>query len=113
MEQSGENTSCEPEFIATKIDVVTPDIDVGASEEVVTQQGCVEQIISIADGKVILMDSFVQTVCEMEDAAIQTTTTRVFSIYNFDNDEPAVHFYTGLENHMKFFFILKTLGPVA
>ncbi|KAH3886857.1 hypothetical protein DPMN_010870 [Dreissena polymorpha] len=92
MEQYGENTSCEPEFIATKIDVVTSDIDVGASEEVVSEQECVEQIISIADGKVTFMDSFVQTECEMEDAAIQTTTTRAFSIHNFDDDEPAVHF---------------------
>ncbi|KAH3800241.1 hypothetical protein DPMN_153872 [Dreissena polymorpha] len=49
MQQSGENTSFEPEFIATKIDIVTSDIDVGASEEVVTQQECVEQIISIID----------------------------------------------------------------
>ncbi|KAH3807343.1 hypothetical protein DPMN_135681 [Dreissena polymorpha] len=114
MEQSGENTSCEPEFIATKIDVVTSDIDVGASEKVVTEQECVEQIISIADGKVTFMDSIVQTECEIEDAAIQTTTTtRAFSIHNFDDDEPAVHFYTGLENYMKFFFILNTLGPAA
>ncbi|KAH3720923.1 hypothetical protein DPMN_063834 [Dreissena polymorpha] len=61
MEQFGENTSFEPEFIATKIDVVASDIDAGASEEFVIQQECVEQIISIADGKVIFMDLFVQT----------------------------------------------------
>ncbi|XP_052213324.1 uncharacterized protein LOC127849625 [Dreissena polymorpha] len=113
MEQSGENTSFEPEYIATKIDIVTSDIDVGASEEVVTQQECVEQIISITDEKVTFMDSFVQTECETEDAAIQTTTTLAFSINKFEDDEAAVHFYTGLENYMKFFFVLNTLGPAA
>ncbi|XP_052212564.1 THAP domain-containing protein 5-like [Dreissena polymorpha] len=111
MEQSGENTSFEPEYIATKIDIVTTDIDVGASEEVVTQQECVEQIISITDEKVTFMDSFVQTECETEDAAIQTTTTLAFSINKFEDDEAAVHFYTGLENYMKFFFVLVGSTP--
>ncbi|XP_052075621.1 uncharacterized protein LOC127713058 [Mytilus californianus] len=45
--------------------------------------------------------------------ASQTLKHRMFSAENFRNDTAGLHFYTGVENIEKFFFILYTLGPSA
>ena len=43
----------------------------------------------------------------------QTPKQPMFSIENFVDDDAGVHFYTGLENYIKFNFVLSTLGHAA
>ena len=43
----------------------------------------------------------------------QTMKQAVFGVENFYNDNAGIHFYTGLETIVKFFFVLQTLGPAA
>lgn len=43
----------------------------------------------------------------------QTPKLPMFTIDNFEKDDAGIHFYTGLENYGKFFFVLHTLGPAA
>lgn len=34
-------------------------------------------------------------------------------IDNFEKDDAGIHFYTGLETYIKFYMVLRTLGPAA
>lgn len=53
--------------------------------------------------------------CAKEYVSVPTQTPkqRMYSIENFRKDSAGVHFYTGLENIFKFYFVLHTLGPAA
>jgi hypothetical protein len=97
------NTTQEPEYVAYKIDSFTSELGVGATEEVVPE---VEVLNEVPDENMCFERKHV-------DAEVQTPKCPAYSIHNFENDEAAVHFYTGLETYMKFFFILNTLGPAA
>ena len=44
---------------------------------------------------------------------IMTVPQPMYSIEKFNNDDKAIHFYTGLESKSKFMFVLNTLGPAA
>ena len=46
-------------------------------------------------------------------ASTQTPSKPKFDIDDFISDDAGIHFYTGLENYMKFKFVLSTLGPAA
>ena len=50
---------------------------------------------------------------EFHDMMTQTVPQPMYSIENFNNDDKAIHFYTGLESYSKFMFVLCTLGPAA
>lgn len=50
---------------------------------------------------------------EFHDMVTQTVPQPLYSIENFNNDDKAIHFYTGLESYSKFMFVLSTLGPAA
>ena len=50
---------------------------------------------------------------EFHDMMTQTVPQPLYSIENFNNDDKAIHFYTGLESNSKFMFVLNTLGPAA
>lgn len=88
---------------ATKLDIVCDDLAVGACEEVVPMETCCVDEDTGSE----------QYEHKKVDAEIQTLKSPAFSIYNFENDPAAIHFYTGLENYLKFFFVLNTLGPAA
>ena len=50
---------------------------------------------------------------QISDVETQTLKLPPFCIHNFEHDSAAVHFYTGLEDYLNFFFVLNTLGPAA
>lgn len=43
----------------------------------------------------------------------QTPTLPPMCIDNFEKDDAGIHFYTGLETYVKFYMVLRTLGPAA
>lgn len=43
----------------------------------------------------------------------QTSILPPMCIDNFEKDDAAIHFYTGLETCVKFYMVLRTLGPAA
>jgi hypothetical protein len=49
----------------------------------------------------------------MATSETQTTKQQKYSIEDFRHNDAGVHFYTGLENILKFYFVLSTLGPSA
>ncbi|XP_052788486.1 uncharacterized protein LOC128223234 [Mya arenaria] len=93
----------QPEFIAQKLEIVSDYLDVGA----------VEEVIPMDTETVSEVETDVQGIPSYVDAVVQTPKQPAFSIYNFEHDSAAVHFYTGLENYLKFMFVLSTLGPAA
>ena len=47
------------------------------------------------------------------NTGIQTATEPPFNISNFMFDDAGIHYYTGLETHAKFMYVLTTLGSAA
>lgn len=58
------------------------------------------------------LQTFTPSVCNSETQT-PADVKPVFSVFNFQNDSAGIHFYTGLENYVKFCFVLNTLGPAA
>ena len=85
------------------MDSFRSELGVGATEEVVPE---VKILNEVSDENKCFERKHV-------DAEVQTPNCPAYSIHNFEKDEAAVHFYTGLETYMKFFFILHTSGPAA
>ena len=102
---SEENVS-EPEFIAQKVDMIPIDdfTDLGGVEEIV-QYDNRDSSFEAEEEK--------QSVVQISDVETQTLKLPPFCIHNFEHDSAAVHFYTGLEDYLNFFFVLNTLGPAA
>lgn len=101
---SNSSDDSEPKYIALKIgDEVSDDLNLGASEEVL-------EVDTETPSEV---ETGAPTICTFVDAEVQTPKLPAFSVHNFEHDPAAVHFYTGLENYLKFCFVLNTLGPAA
>lgn len=67
---------------------------------------------STVENESVPSDSNVQQVSS-NSLSTQTPSYPMFSIDNFIHDDAGINFYTGLENHDRFQFVLRTLGPAA
>jgi hypothetical protein len=76
-------------------------IETDCQEEVVSTETATDEISDIENTPTFL-DSF-----------SQTEKQPLFAVENFENDDEAVHYYTGLETYAKFIFTLQSLGPAA
>lgn len=85
--------------------ILDSDLEVG-NEEIITD--CSDIIVNESE----LMETSIP-VEKHASVASQTLKHRIFSAENFSNETAGLHFYTGVENIEKFFFILYTLGPSA
>ncbi|XP_053390474.1 uncharacterized protein LOC123549725 [Mercenaria mercenaria] len=97
-----EESEAREQYFATKVDLVpVEEMEfVAAVEEVVCEEPASFEQESVQS------EIIAKTTIDMET---QTPKCPMYSICNFEKDDQAVHFYSGL----KFFFVLNTLGPAA
>ncbi|XP_062615043.1 uncharacterized protein LOC134276769 [Saccostrea cucullata] len=77
-----------------------------------TELDCVEETVLADDSKVCDEEEKLNSV-ELRDTCTQTQSQPIFSVEQFEKDNSAIHFYTGLETYAKFLFTLQSLGPAA
>ena len=102
----GDITNLTPETPEEPTIVLDSDLEVGCNEEVAGD-------VNENDNNLIENDEETVTIKESQSTFTQTPIQRKYSLEDFRDDDAGLHFYTGLENIMKFYFVLHTLGPAA
>lgn len=69
---------------------------------------CTEEVIETLIATPLFEDEFTVT-----NSMTQTDETPMFSIERFSSNNELIHFYTGLESHAQFMFVLNTLGSAT
>jgi hypothetical protein len=100
-----ENINPDIEVIQTSTDL--EDLSVGYCTEI----QCENDSISTNDVSNLNNDEIEPV--KFMSVPTQTLDQQGFTIEDFRNDPQGVHYYTGLEDISKFYFVLQTLGPAA
>ena len=83
-------------------------------EDSFNQTDCIEETVA-PNAKCVDTGAFKvePTIPSVRDCFTQTIKQPIFDVEQFERDDEAIHYYTGLETYSKFVLTLQSLGPAA